>query len=477
MFHETLDHEHSPFLKMMDWTKKYGSVYGITEGPQKTLVISEPELVNEIFVKQFDNFYGRKSRPIFGDAEKDKRTHMFAAQGKRWKRLRTLSSPSFSNNSLRKVKSTVQECVSEIMWHIEQKVEKREDIDMLQFYQEYTLGVICRVAFGLTESQMFKNPLLAKVQEVFYGSRNVFFLTGVFPPLASFVRRIHKYLPEDFAPSFRIFGLIEQGLVRRIKQREADAQKGIEPGEPQDFIDLFLDARTDSAHFGETNEDFSKTNAVKVQKQLTADEIIGQCFVFLLAGFDTTALSLSYATYLLATHPEIQHKLQEEVDRECPDPDITFDQLAKLKYMELVMKESLRLYPLATTANTRKCMRETTINGLTIEEGVHVQVDTWTMHHNPRIWGEDVEEFKPERWLDPKTERLEHTGAYIPFGSGPRQCIGMRLAQMEQKSLLAQILRQYTFKTTASTQIPLKLVGKLTVSPESVYVRVEPRDV
>ncbi|KAF1764841.1 hypothetical protein GCK72_004791 [Caenorhabditis remanei] len=475
MLIQTIDHENPPFLKYREWTKQYGPVWGFTEGPQQTMVISEPEMVNEIFNKQFDNFYGRKLRPIIGDPEKDKRVNLFAAQGKRWKRLRAMSSPSFSNNSLRKVKTTVQECGTEILWNIEKKVASGEDIDMLLFYQEYTLGVISRIALGQSESKMFQNPLLPKVKAIFNGSFHLFLLTGVFPPLAALIRKMSKSLPADFVPAFKIFDLIETAVEARIAQREADAKNGIEPGEPQDFIDLFLDARSDVDFFGEKNDDFSKSVAMKVNRELTFDEIVGQCFVFLAAGFDTTALSLSYATYLLATHPEIQKKLQEEVDRECPDPEINFDQLSKLRYMECVMKEALRLYPLGVTANTRKCMRETTIDGVTFEEGMNIQVDTWTLHHNPRVWGEDVEDFKPERWENSASEHLEHNGSYIPFGSGPRQCIGMRLAQMEQKILLAQILKEYSFRTTKNTQIPLKLVGKLTLSPESVIVKLEPR--
>ncbi|EGT38287.1 hypothetical protein CAEBREN_29309 [Caenorhabditis brenneri] len=476
MLVQNLQHDDPPALKMKEWTKKYGPVYGFTEGPQQTMVISEATLVNEIFNKQFDNFYGRKLRPIIGDPEKDKRINMFAAQGKRWKRLRTLSSPSFSNNSLKKVKTTVQECGTEILWNIEQKVRNGEEIDMLLFYQEYTLGVISRIALGQSESKMFKNPLLPKVKAIFNGSYHLFLITGIFPPLAQVFRKLSKSLPADFVPAFKIFDLIETAVEARIHQRETDEQNGIEPGEPQDFIDLFLDAKSHEDFFGEKNEDFSKSTTMKVNRELTFDEVIGQCFVFLAAGFDTTALSLSYATYLLATHPEIQKKLQEEVDRECPDPEISFDQLSKLKYMECVMKETLRLYPLGVTANTRKCMRETTINGVTFEEGMNIQVDTWTLHHNPKIWGDDVEEFKPERWESSSLDHLEHNGSYIPFGAGPRQCIGMRLAQMEQKILLAQILKEYTFLTTRNTQIPLKLVGKLTVSPESVLVKLEARD-
>lgn len=81
--------------------QKFGKIYGFTEGTLKTLVISDPELVHEVFVTQYDNFYGRKRNPIQGDSEKEKRTNLFAAQGFRWKRLRAISSPTFSNSSLR----------------------------------------------------------------------------------------------------------------------------------------------------------------------------------------------------------------------------------------------------------------------------------------------------------------------------------------------------------------------------------------
>ncbi|EGT38275.1 hypothetical protein CAEBREN_31543 [Caenorhabditis brenneri] len=471
-----MDHENSPFLKYGEWTKKYGPIYGFTEGPLKTIVISDPTLINEIFNKRFEDFYGRKLRPISGDPEKDRRITLFAAQGKRWKRLRTLASPSFSNNSLRKLEGTIQECAAELLWEIEKKVRDGEEMDIAMFYEQYSLGVICRIVLGQAESRMFQNPLLAKVKPIFDGSWHIFLITGIFPPFTQVFRKLSKYLPAKLVPSFKIFNLIEIAVKARIQQRETDAQNGIEPGEPQDFIDLFLDAKSDDVDYHETNSDFSKQN-LKVNRQLTFDEVISQCFVFVVAGFDTTALSLSYSTYLLATHPEIQKKLQEEVDRECPDPEISFDQLSKLKYMECVMKETLRLYPLGVVANTRKCMRETTINGVTFEEGMNIQVDTWTLHHNPNIWGDDVDEFKPERWESSSLDHLEHNGSYIPFGSGPRQCIGMRLAQMEQKILLAQILKEYTFLTTRNTQIPLRLKGKFTVSPESVVVKMERRNV
>lgn len=169
----------------------------------------------------------------------------------------------------------------------------------------------------------------------------------VFPPIGTAIRNLTFKFPKIGSPAFKLYSIVQQSVIRRIDQREADKRKGIDPGEPQDFIDLFLNAKSDVDFGKEANEDFTKRN-MRVTKQLTAEEVVGQCFLFLIAGFDTTALSLSYATYLIATHPEIQQKLQDEVDREVSGADVTFEELGKLKYMELVMKEAVRMFPLAS---------------------------------------------------------------------------------------------------------------------------------
>ncbi|CAB04113.1 Cytochrome P450 [Caenorhabditis elegans] len=472
---EMLSSENPPYLQLKEWTKQYGKVYGITEGLSRTLVISDPDLVQEVFVKQYDNFFGRKLNPIQGDPNKDKRVNLFSSQGHRWKRLRTISSPTFSNNSLRKLKTTVEECAVELLRHIEQHTDGGQPIDLLDFYQEFTLDVIGRIAMGQTDSQMFKNPLLPYVRAVFGEPRKGLFLSGSLAPwIGPILRMVMFSLPNIVKnPAVHVIRHTSNAVEQRVKLRMADEKAGIDPGEPQDFIDLFLDAKSDDVEL-ENNEDFTKAG-VKVTRQLTTEEIVGQCFVFLIAGFDTTALSLSYSSFLLATHPKVQKKLQEEIDRECADPEVTFDQLSKLKYMECVIKETLRMYPLGALANSRCCMRATKIGNYEIDEGTNILCDTWTLHSDKSIWGEDAEEFKPERW-ESGDEHFYQKGGYIPFGLGPRQCIGMRLAYMEEKLLLSHILRKYTLEVCNKTQIPLKLIGSRTTQPESVWLNLTPRD-
>lgn len=112
--------------------QEYGPMYGFTDGVEKTLVVSDPEFVHEVFVKQFDNFYARKQNPLQGDPDKDPRIHLVTSQGHRWKRLRTLASPTFSNKSLRKIFSTVEESVAEMMRHLEKGTAGGKTIDILE---------------------------------------------------------------------------------------------------------------------------------------------------------------------------------------------------------------------------------------------------------------------------------------------------------------------------------------------------------
>ncbi|ULU03592.1 hypothetical protein L3Y34_016816 [Caenorhabditis briggsae] len=469
-----LDHEKPGLLKLGEWTEEYGKVYGYTDGNQRTLVVSDPSMVHEIFVKQFDNFYGRKLNPIQGNPDQDERVHLLSAQGFRWKRLRTISSVSFSNGSLRKIMSTVEDSALDFMKHMEEKSANGE-IDMLDAYQEYTMDVIARVAIGQRDNKMFsdQNELLKIVRQIFGGSRKYLMLIcQVFPVVGQAIRSLTFKYPK-IAP-FKLYLMIKKAVMERKEQRDRELENGVEPGEPQDFIDMFLDAKSDDVDFSkEAREDFSKRN-MKITKELSADEVVGQCFVFVIGGFDTTALALSYVTYLLTVNPEVQKKVREEVDAEFGDSEIEFEKLGRLKYMDCVIKEALRLYPLASISNSRKCMHTTTVNGVEIEAGVYVQMDTWTLQRDPAIWGDDAMDFKPERWESAK--QSEYKGAYIPFGLGPRQCIGMRLAVMEQKVLLTHILKKYSFETGPSTSIPLKLVGSATTSPENVFVQLKPRN-
>ncbi|PIO75471.1 unspecific monooxygenase [Teladorsagia circumcincta] len=337
---------------LRDWTKKYGAVYGIQEGLRRTLVVSDVGMIRDLFMKQYDYFYGRKNFIIGGDVENDPRVHVFEAQGVRWKRLRTISTPAFSAASLKKIRPTVESSALALMEFFEKEANQKA-FNIFPFFKEFSLDVIYRIAMGQRGSEIFTDK--EKVAAVDY-----------------------------------------------------------------------------------------------VSKHLTREEITAQCFVFLLAGFDTTATSLAFVTYLLAKNPSVQTHLQEEIDQHCSRESINYETLASLKYLDAVIKESLRMYPLAAFAVSRRCMKSTTLGDVPLYEGDFVCADTLTLHFNREIWGDDADDFRPERWLE-QSERP--TAAFLSFGLGPRQCIGMRLALMEEKLVLAHLLQRYDIIATDDTEV------------------------
>ncbi|CAB3404526.1 unnamed protein product [Caenorhabditis bovis] len=413
-------------LKIQKWTKKYGRVYGFTEGPSRTLVISDPELANEVFVKQFDNFNARKLNAFQGDPDDEPQTHLFEA-----------------------------------------RVLER-------FYQEYTMELICRVAIGQIESKMFNNPLIENIHKLF-SSQIPFIFCGTFPHLANFARIACLVFRKQFGLEsfFEITNLSTKAINDRIDSRKENEQNGIKYEGPNDFIDLFLDAKVDENLWkNETGSTFSSKNSTKIEKKLSIDEIVAQCVLFLTAGFDTTSTSLSFVTYFIAKHQDVQEKLFNEIAENCPNMEFSFDNLAKLKYMECVIDETLRLYPFATAAYSRKCTNSTKIGNIDIEEGTNILVDVITMHTDEDIWGPDAKQFNPERFENRKDIPR---GAYIPFGAGPRICVGMRLSILEQKLLLAAILNRYKIKLCEETEDPIVLEGSFTAKPRTMVVKLEKR--
>ncbi|XP_010213750.1 PREDICTED: thromboxane-A synthase-like, partial [Tinamus guttatus] len=217
-----------------------------------------------------------------------------------------------------------------------------------------------------------------------------------------------------------------------------------------------------------------KASSEKIQKMITEDEIAGQAFLFLIAGYETTTSTLSFATYLLATNPECQEKVLREVDDFSAKhiiPD--YENVQELPYLDMVVAETLRMYPPAFRF-TREAAKDCVVLGQRIPARAVIEVAVGHLHYNPDFWPEP-EKFIPERFTE-EAKKERHPFAYLPFGAGPRGCIGMRMGLLETKMTLLRILQKFRFKTCPDTEIPLQLKSKATLGPKNgVYIQLEPR--
>ena len=208
--------------------------------------------------------------------------------------------------------------------------------------------------------------------------------------------------------------------------------------------------------------------------RLTDDEVVAQSVVFLMAGYETSSNTLSFTLYHLAVNPGVQDKLRSEINEaiETNSRKKTLYEIAhSIEYLDCVIKEAQRLNPPAGLA-TRECDEDYDLNGIHITKGTEIQIPIYALHHDPDAW-DNPEKFDPERFRGPAKD-THHAFQFLPFGAGPRNCIGMRFALMEIKLALVKILMKYRFVRSPETQVPLIIHAGGTLSArDGVMVRVE----
>jgi cytochrome P450 len=176
------------------------------------------------------------------------------------------------------------------------------------------------------------------------------------------------------------------------------------------------------------------------------DEVV----TILIAGHETTANALNWASYLLAQNPEVETKLHQELDEVLEGMPPTLEDLKRLPYTEMVIKESMRMYPPAYYVG-RVAIEDTTIGGYNVPKGTNIGLFIYFAHRDPRWW-DQPEAFIPERFSPEHGQHLDRS-AYLPFGAGPRICIGNNFAMMEAQIMLAMIAQRYRLRLTSGQQV------------------------
>lgn len=179
--------------------------------------------------------------------------------------------------------------------------------------------------------------------------------------------------------------------------------------------------------------------------ELTKLQLMGNAFFLMLAGFATTVDTMSALLWELARHPDVQKKLREDLMQYGEDS----------KYLQQCLNETLRLYPGSMT--NRDVGENTQHKGFCLPKGACMQISIYSIHRDPRLWGQDAEEWKPDRF-DPSKAAEFHPAQFIPFGIGPRNCVGYNLARLEMTKLAAKLVLNYKFEPCAETQSKLQFV-------------------
>ncbi|KAG8222560.1 hypothetical protein J437_LFUL016761 [Ladona fulva] len=419
--------------------KQYGGIFIFW---QPALVVLEVDVIKDVLVRfAHSHFVDHVAGP---DPKKDPllAKTLFSSKGKRWRILRQSLSPAFSSGKMKMMYPLVKQ--KGIML-----TEKMEDIasqpdpkaDMKLSFARFTTDVIASCAFGIEvnslnepDNQFLKMGLKTIERSFRHMLDTVVILT--LPSLRKITRSI--FVVKEVADFFRHL------VWNVVNERE---EKGFKRG---DFIDLLIQLKNK----GSIQGDDEVRSDVKVEEKVIpdseeyfhGDSLVSHAFVFYFAGFETSSTAMNFALFELAANQDCQERLIEEIDAvlESNKGEITYETLHSMKYLDMVVSETLRKYP-ALAMLDRVCTQEyrNKEHDLVIPKGMHVLIPVYTIHQNP-IHYPDPEKFDPERFSD-EAKKNRPSFTYMPFGEGPRMCIGMRFGLMQVKVGLFSVLSKLRF--------------------------------
>ncbi|XP_007950954.1 thromboxane-A synthase [Orycteropus afer afer] len=466
----------------LELRRLYGPLCGYYLGRRMFIVISEPDMIKQVLVENFSNFSNRMAS---GLEPKPVAKSILFLRDKRWEEVRGVLTPAFSPEKLNEVTPLISQACDILLTHLERYADSGATFNIQRCYSCYSTDLVASVAFGtrLDSQEAPEHPFVKHCRRFFEFSipRPILVLILSFPsvmvPLARVLPNKKREEPNNFFNK-----LIRNVTASRDQQAAGERRK--------DFLQMVLDTRQGASAMGVESFDavtqvFSSTECPAPPPQphvprgppkpLTMDEIVGQAFIFLIAGYEFVTNTLSFATYLLATHPDCQEKLLREVDRffdEHAAPDYCSLQEG-LPYLGMVIAETLRLYPPAYRF-TREAARDCEILGQRIPAGAVLETAVGALHHDPEHWPEP-EVFNPERFTA-ENRRRQRPFTYLPFGAGPRSCLGVHLGLLEVKLTLLRVLHQFRFQACAETQVPLQLESKSALAPkDGVHIKIVPR--
>ncbi|XP_032460637.1 cytochrome P450 3A29-like [Phocoena sinus] len=432
--------------------KKYGKMWGCYEGRQPLLVVTDPDIIKTVLVKEcYSVFTNRRSFGPMGIMK----NAVSLSEDEQWKRLRSLLSPAFTSGKLKEMFPIISQIGDVLVRNLKKEAGKGKPINMKDFLGAYSMDVITGTAFGVNIDSLNspQDPFVeySKKMLKFNLLSPLIFSIILFP----FLTPVFEVLNITLFPKNSV-NFLAKSIKRMKESRLKDKQT-----HRVDLLQLMINSQN--------------SKEIDTHKALSDTELVAQSIIFIFAGYETTSSCLSFILYELATRPDVQQKLQEEVDATFPNKaPPTYEALVQMEYLDMVLNESLRIFPIAGRIE-RVCKKDVEVNGVFIPKGTTVVVPLFVLHNDPELWPEP-EEFRPERFSKKNKESI-NPYTYLPFGIGPRNCIGMRFVIMNMKLALVRVLQNFSFKPCKETQIPLKVLTQgLTQLEKPVVLKVVSRD-
>uniref|UniRef100_A0A182Q6F8 Cytochrome P450 n=1 Tax=Anopheles farauti TaxID=69004 RepID=A0A182Q6F8_9DIPT len=437
--------------KLYERLKGEGDYGGLYFFHDPVLFVLTPQFARTVLVKDFNSFVDRgvysneKIDPLSGN--------LFFLEGNRWRKLRFKLAPTFTSGKLKAMFHTIVDVGSRLDQHLAVRCARVQRIDVKELLGRFLTDVIGSCAFGI-ECDSIENP------------HSQFRLMG---------RRMIKF------PKWKTLKLFVAMMFR--KQAQALGVRFTNKDTSDFFLNVVRDTIAYRQRHGVRRDDFMqllidmmKGNPdARAGESLTFEEIAAQAFVFFFAGFETSATTLTIALHLLAKHPKIQRKARRSIRSVLAkhDNQLTYDAVMELEYVEWIIQETLRLYPPVPTLYRETAQPYQLPNGSILPKGIRVIIPTLSFHHDAALFPDPCA-FKPERFEEKSV--WKNNPSYLPFGDGPRMCIGMRFGQLQARLGLAMLLKSYNFtidELDADRPLPIDPINVLLGPKGSVWLNVE----
>ncbi|KAF7312568.1 Fatty acid hydroxylase [Mycena indigotica] len=418
--------------------KKYGEIYQLTMPGRQMALLSSYRLVNEVcdekrFQKRVGGGLG-EVRNLTGDG-------LFTAQPEEsnWGIAHRLLMPAFGTLAVKDMMEEMRDITSQLLLKWE-RFGSETTIDVADDFTRLTLDTIafCSMSYRLNSFYTADQPEFATAMGDFLlecGSR------------ATRPKLVQSMMRKTNAKYYTDLNLMRELADTIVKNRRQN------PVEKHDLLDTMLNSRDP-----------------KTGQAMSEESIAQNLLTFLIAGHETSSGMMTFMVYYLLKHPDKMRKLRAQIDEVLGDRPVQYEDFDKLTYLTAVMRETLRL---ASTAPIRavQSLEDTTIaNGrYAIKKGTAMIILAWELHRDPSVWGEDAEEFKPERMMNGKFEALP-PNAWQPFGFGLRACIGRAFAWQEVLLVMASVIQKFDL-SFADPSYNLEIKQTLTVKPKGLNIR------
>ncbi|XP_077880882.1 LOW QUALITY PROTEIN: cytochrome P450 3A9 [Ictidomys tridecemlineatus] len=426
--------------------KKYGKTWGLYDGRRPVWVIMEPSIIKTVLINEcYSAFTNRRNFVPVGFMKKA----ISLSEDEEWKRIRTLLSPTLTSGKLKEMFPIINQYGDVLVKNMRLDSEKGKFINLKDIFGAYSMDVITATSFGVNIDSLNnpQDPFVEKVKKLLK--------FDFFDPLLLSISIFPFLTPINEAMNISLFPKDVTNFLKKAIKRMKESRLQEKQQHRVDFLQLMINSQN--------------SKDVESHKVLSDLELVAQSIIFIFAGYETTSSSLSFILYELATHPDAQTKLQQEIDAALPNKaPATYDTVLQMEYLDLVVNETLRLYPI-TGRLERVCKKDIEINGVPIRRGTVVMIPSFVLHRDTQHWPEP-EEFRPESRFSKQNKDRIDPYMYMPFGNGPQNCIGMRFALMNMKVGLVKVMQNFSFQPCKETQIPLKLADQGLLQPEKPII-------